>query len=182
MAVSSSMNPTTIEEALRRWKPMAYSFSEGDKDLLQVLLIEIWSIFSRFKRITDGLVKNRLHKRRLMYWRGRGVSLDNGPNTRRNPVDRLETEDQDSFLSFQIDPLALGRSYSLPADPEQEALFNISCQLLLDECTPQERAYWEARCAGWTWRDIEKAKVADRNQQPEIKARLRERFRRHFGC
>jgi len=41
----------------------------GDADLLQELLIEICRV-DRFERITDGLVKIRLTRRRLMYWRG----------------------------------------------------------------------------------------------------------------
>ena len=147
---------------------MAKALSCGDEDLLQELLIEICHIVGRFERVTDGLVRIRLVRRRLMYWRGSGVSLDNGASTRRQDTHRVGGDHRNCIEGRLI-------------DPESEALFRVAYEQMLTSLRPLERAYWLARINGMTWRDIEEKGIADRNLQPEIKTRIREAFRHYFG-
>lgn len=171
-------NTQTPEQALDRWMGLAKSLSFDDVDLLQELLIEICAIVRDFDHITDGLVKQRLLRKRLMYWRGSGVSIDNGPSTRPRPLRRETAND---FSVEDVDVYALGRSVWGVFDIENMMLFNIAYEQLLAVLSHQECAYLTARLQGLGWRDIERAGIADRNRQPVIRKRLRHLFFKHFG-
>ena len=62
-------------------------------------------------------------------------------------------------------------------NPEETALFNTDYSKFVDNLTVRERAYWDARLEGIIWKDIERLKIADRNQQPGIRRSIREKFR-----
>lgn len=110
-------SPRSPEEAIKRWGPLAKRLSLGDSDLFQELLIELCQTVCKFEHVTLNLVQSRLLHCRLMFWRGRGKSIDNGAKTRREGTERVGNDITEIVSLLTPEPSALGKSFVPPARP-----------------------------------------------------------------
>jgi hypothetical protein len=174
--------------AVAKYYPIAQKMSWGDDDLQQELLMSIMDTVGNRGICDEGLIINRMVLQRRMYRTGylmvdrNGSSIDRGhPRNRQGvtvwPYDT--TNERGSRDAIVETDLAL--YFTDYRSPEETALFNADYGKFLGCLTVRERAYWEARLQGGIWKDIERFKIADRNQQPALKRCVREKFRQWLG-
>ena len=66
-------------------------------------------------------------------------------------------------------------------DPEVVALFNVSYARFVRSLNSKERGYFEARLEELDWAQIERFRIAHRNEQAGLRGRIRRKFERHFS-
>lgn len=155
--------------------------AHGDEDLRQELLISVMDSVDNRSIYDEGLIVARMLLQRKMYKTGYrmadkyGRSIDNGFSGNREGVTILPYDTTDETDGIVGADMAL--YFTDPMDPEETALFNIGYERFLQCLDDRERRYWEARLSGNVWRDVERLKIADRNQQPGLRRNIRRKFR-----
>ena len=158
--------------------------AHGDKDLQQELVLSVMDTVGNRKIHDEGLIINRMVLQRKMYKTGYlmvdkyGSSIDNGhtrirENVKIFPYNSIEETDSKNEI--------VNANFSLYfcdyRSPEETALFNIDYSKFINELTVRERRFWNAKLEEIKWRSIEKLGIANRNEQPEIRRNIREKFR-----
>ena len=181
----------TPEKAVNIWYPLCERLSRGDPDLLQELLITLLDL-PKYDRINDAFVVAVLKTRRKMYWRGYlwadryGSSVDNGAKTRRKDVtiqhyDAAEEFSGKTFRKEEIIEWELRQIMWDAPNPEKVALFKVSYAHFIHSLNPKERGYVEARLEELDWEQIERLRIANRNEQAALKKHIRRKFERCFS-
>lgn len=176
-------NYLTVEEAVRKYYPVARTMAHGDDDLQQELAMSIMDTVGNRRIYDEGLIINRMILQRKMYKTGylmvdrSGSSIDRGhPRNRQGvtifPYDT--TNERGNSDTIETDLALYFTNYRCP---EETALFNTDYGKFLDSLSVLERAYWDARLEGIVGMDIERLKIANRNEQPGIRRSIREKFR-----
>ncbi len=173
-----------IHLAVEEYYPIAQKMAWGDDDLRQELILSVINSVGVRKIHDQGLIINRMVLQRKMYQVGYlfadkfGRSIDNGCARRREDVTLVPYGETDTGQSGWHPDFAV--YFTDYRNPEETALFNVSYERFLRDLTVAERGFWDVKMEGGTWIDIERRKVANRNDQPAIRRRLREKFRKWF--
>ena len=181
----------TPEGAVEAWYPLCTRLSLGDPDLRQELLITLLDL-PTYDQVNDAFVVTVLKTRRKMYWRGYlwadryGWSVDNGATTRRRdvtirPYDTVDEFPHNGFRKDEVIEWELSRVRGGFEDPEVVALFNVSYARFVRSLNSKERGYFEARLEELDWAQIERFRIAHRNEQAGLKRGIRRKFDRHFS-
>lgn len=161
--------------------------AHGDEDLRQELLLSVMDSVDNRSIYDEGLLVARMILQRRMFKTGylmvdrNGSSIDRGhPRNRQNvtifPYDTAwERCSRDEIIETD-----LAFYFTNYKSPEETALFNADYSKFLDSLSVRERAYWDTRLSGGVWKDIERLKIADRNQQPGIRRSIRRKFREYL--
>jgi len=169
---------------VEKYYPIAQKMAHGDEDLQQELILSVMNTVGKRKIYNEGLIINRMILQRKMYKTGylmvdrNGSSIDRGHIRNRKDVTVFPYDtarERDSRKEIIDADFAL--YFSDYRSPEETALFNADYPKFLDSLSVRERAYWDARLEGIVWRDIERRKIANRNEQPGIRRSIREKFR-----
>ena len=177
-----------VHQAVAEYYPIAQRMAWGDHDLQQELILSVINSVGTRKISDQGLIINRMVLQRKMYWQGYlvadryGKSIDNGCVRRREDVTLIPydaTEETDADQSVRHPDFAI--YFTNYRNPEETALFNVGYERFLRDLDVEERDYWNARLEGLSWRDIERLKIAHRNQHAPLKRCIREKFRKWFG-
>ncbi len=175
-----------VAVAVAEYYPIARKMAWGDDDLQQELMLSVMDSVGTRKIPDKGLIINRMVLQRKMYWQGYlfadrfGKSIDNGCASRREGVTIIPYESAAGTDTGQSDP-DFAIYFTDYRNPEETALFNVGYERFLDDLTVVERGFWDVKLKGGTWVDVERLKIADRNHQPALKRRIREKFRKWFG-
>ena len=60
-------------------------------------------------------------------------------------------------------------------------MFRVCSDRMLNDLDPGSLAFWIALCDGMTVRRIEQAGIVPGNSQAELRRRIRQCFKKHFG-
>tara|TARA_B100001971_G_C18182606_1_gene533706 strand:- start:453 stop:947 length:495 start_codon:yes stop_codon:yes gene_type:complete len=158
--------------------------AHGDKDLQQELMLSVMNTVGNRKIYDQGLIINRMVLQRKMYKTGylmvdrNGSSIDRGHVRNRKDVTVFPYDTtRERGRRDEIVAADFALYFSDYRNPEETALFNTDYSKFLNNLTVRERAYWDLRLEGIVGMDIERLKIADRNQQPGIRRSIREKFR-----
>ncbi|OGG45721.1 MAG: hypothetical protein A3F84_18405 [Candidatus Handelsmanbacteria bacterium RIFCSPLOWO2_12_FULL_64_10] len=165
---------------------IAQKMSWGDDDLQQELILSVINSIGVRKILDQGLIINRMVLQRKMYRVGYlfadrfGKSIDNGCAKRKEEVTLIpyDSGETDTCQSARHPDFAV--YFTDYRNPEETALFNVGYERFLNDLTVEERGFWDVKLEGGTWIDIERLKIAGRNDQPAIRRSIREKFRKWF--
>jgi hypothetical protein len=187
MSAVRAADADRIKEAVEEYYPIAHKMAWGDDDLQQELILSVINSVGVRKIRDQGLIINRMVLQRKMYRVGYlfadrfGRSIDNGCARRREDVTLIPYdstgETDDGWTARHPDFAVYFTDYR---DPEETALFNVSYERFLQDLTAGERAFWNAKLEGLTWKDLERRKMVGRNQHAGVKRSIREKFRKWF--
>lgn len=176
-------NYLTVEEAVNKYYPVARKMAHSDDDLQQELLMSIMDTVGNRRIYDEGLIINRMVLQRKMYKTGylmvdrNGSSIDRGHPRNRQDVTIFPYDTANERGNNEIIETDLALYFTNYRCPEETALFNADYSKFLGSLSVLERAYWDARLEGKIWRDIERMKIANRNEMPGIRRSIREKFR-----
>lgn len=179
--------PNGVALAVAEYYPIAKKMAWGDDDLQQELLMSVMDTVGNRKIYDAGLIINRMVLQRKMYKTGylmvdrNGSSIDRGHVRNRQDVTIWPYDTANERVSRDaIVETDLALYFTDYRSPEETALFNTDYGKFLNCLSVRERAYWDARLEGGIWKDVERLKIANRNEQPALKQCVREKFRKWF--
>jgi len=186
MSVVRPGDADRVHQAVAEYYPIAQKMAWGDDDLRQELILSVINSVGNRKIRDQGLIINRMVLQRKMYRVGYlfadrfGRSIDNGCARRREDVTLIPYDSGETDTGQSVRHPDFAVYFTDYRNPEETALFNVSYERFLDDLTVAERGFWDVKLTGGTWIDIERRKIAGRNDQPTIRRNIREKFRKWF--